>query len=281
LSDLLNIELPFFFYGFFRPGEISFLGIEDYVLNAQPISIPGELVLRDGITLFKDSDTGYVDGYLISFKEDKITDAYSVINSLEPNKLFRWEIKKFNEVPFNILFGIKPDRGSDNINESEWKTIWGDPFFTSAIDVLREFKIEPFEWDLKPLFKLQMKYMLLWAIIERFTFLRYSFRAGPSEKNKMLAENPYFKEALHKYVTSTRELYSSEDPSEKYQLIKENPKKSIEYYYKVRCNISHRGKTVKRDYDTVNSSFSELFNVTTYILNKTKEECEMVKLKYS
>jgi hypothetical protein len=273
-------SLPFFSYGFFRPGEISFLGIKDYVENAKPFRIEGDLVLRDGITLFTDSKNQMVDGYLISFKSEFENEAYSFINSLEPKKLFKWKENKFNDISFNILYGVKPDRGSDSIIEADWKTIWEDPFFTSALEVLDEIPNEKFEWDLKPLFKLQMKYMLLWTILERFTFLRYSLGGGSSARNKLFAEDQYFKEALLEFVSNERSVYSTENPDEKTTLNAHNPKKSLEYYYQVRCNITHRGKAVMRDYDMVKDSFNELFNITKHVLNKTKNECEIIKKEF-
>jgi hypothetical protein len=273
----VNSNLPFFSYGFFRPGEISYLGIKDFVLSAKVFSIEGDLVLRDGITLFKDSITQNVDGYLISFLPEFASDAYSFINSLEPAKLFKWKEKEFNGNLFNILYGIKPDKGSDDIRETDWQTVWGDPFFTSALDVLSEMPNERFDWNLKPLFKLQMKYMLLWTILERFTFLRYSLGGGPSARNKLLADNIYFKEALYEFVNEERIAYSSENPDNKTTLNNSNPKKSLEYYYQVRCNITHRGKAVTRDHHTVEKSFDELFKITRYILEKTKAECDKIR----
>ena len=284
MGNVMTTEIqncfPFFSYGFFRPGEISFLGIKDYVSSAEPITIEGDLVLRDGVTLFKDSKNQTVDGYLITFKPEFASDAYSFINSLEPKKLFYWEKKEINGDSFNILYGFKPDRGSDDIREANWRTIWEDPFFTSALEVLDEIPNENFEWNLKPLFKLQMKYMLLWTILERFSFLRYSLGGGAAARNKLLAENDYFKEALLEFVKSERIVYSTEDPDDKTTLSAHNPKKSLDYYYQVRCNITHRGKAVTRDYDTVKNSFNELFNITKYILNKTKHECELIKNEY-
>lgn len=280
----MNIEidenLPFFSYGFFRPGEISFLGIKDFVASAIANTIEGDLVLRDEVTLFKDSKNQTVEGYLINFKPEFANDAYSFINSLEPKKLFKWKVKYIENISFNILYGVKPDRGSDDIREADWKTIWDDPFFTSALDVLSEMPNEKFEWDLKPLFKLQMKYMLLWTILERFSFLRYSFGGGPSARNKLLAENKYYKEALLKFVNNERTVYSSEDPDEKTTLSFQNPKKSLDYYYQVRCNITHRGKAVTRDHETVEKSFNELFEITKFILIETKKECSIIKKEY-
>lgn len=276
----VNSTLPFFSYGFFRPGEISYLGIKDFVSSVVAMSIEGDLVLRDGVTLYKDSKTQNVDGFLISFLPEFADDAYSFINSLEPAKLFKWREKEFNGTLFNVLYGVKLDNGSDDIREADWQTVWEDPFFTSAIEVLSEIPSERFEWNLKPLFKLQMKYMLLWTILERFSFLRYSFGGGPSARNKLLAENIYFKEALLEFVNEERTVFSSEDPDNKHTLSILNPKKSLDYYYKVRCNITHRGKAVKRDHDTVEKSFNELFEITKYILEKTKVECNTIREKY-
>jgi hypothetical protein len=273
-------DLPFFSYGCFRPGEISFLGIKDFVSDVRPFSIPGDLVLRDGLTLYKDSNEMKVNGYLISFDKSKQEEAYSFIDSLEPKKLFRWEMKCVDGLYFNILYGVKPNKGSDDIREANWNSMWEDPFFTAGIEVLREFKVEPFEWSLKPLFKLQMKYMLLWTILERFTFLRYSIGGGPSERNSKLSNNQYFKEALGLYLKKERIIFNASDPDEKITLTNSDPKSAIKYYYQVRCNITHRGKAVTRDHDIVDKSFSELFKITEYVLKKTKYECETIRTKY-
>ena len=42
---------------------------------------------------------------------------------------------------------------------------WDDPLFTSALDVVKEtlHSQTQFDWDLKPLFRLQMAYLLLWS----------------------------------------------------------------------------------------------------------------------
>lgn len=280
MTKIINNQLPFFTYGIFRPGEISFLGIKDFVSTAEPMTIKGDLVLRDGLTLFKDSKHQTVDGFLIKFKSEFESKAYSFIDSLEPKKLYRWRENKFNDISFKILYGVKPGRGSDDIREADWQTIWDDPFFTHAMDVLSEIPTEEFDWEFKSLFKLQMKYMLLWTILERFSFLRYSLGGGPSARNKLLAEDIYFKEALKEYVKSERTVFSSEDPDRKTILNAKNSKKSLEYYYQVRSNITHRGKGVIKDYDTVKSSFNELYDITKYILEKTKDECDKLKDKY-
>lgn len=272
-----NQKLPFFSYGIFKPGEIPYLGIKEYALNIQEFKIPGEILIRDGVTIYKDNPNREVEGFLINFEESKAEDAYEYIASLEPSKIYRWECKELNGRCFNILCGVSPEKGSQNIEEAEWRSTWEDPYFTSAISVLEELPEEPFDWEMKSTFKLQMKYLLLWTIIERFEFLRYSFKAGPAERNKKLAQNPYFIEGLKLFCKDTRSVYSTEDPTEKFILDTANSQKSIQYFYKVRCNISHRGKAVTKDYDTVLSSYRELFQITKYILFKTRSECDEIK----
>ena len=101
MTKIINNQLPFFTYGIFRPGEISFLGIKDFVSTAEPMTIKGDLVLRDGLTLFKDSKHQTVDGFLIKFKSEFESKAYSFIDSLEPKKLYRWRENKFNDISLN------------------------------------------------------------------------------------------------------------------------------------------------------------------------------------
>jgi hypothetical protein len=104
MTTEIKNSLPFFSYGFFRPGEISFLGIKDYVKNAKPLKIEGDLVLRDGVTLFKDSKNQMVDGYLISFKPEFENEAYSFINSFTAPKI-NWRFSaSYDSFVFNQTF---------------------------------------------------------------------------------------------------------------------------------------------------------------------------------
>lgn len=276
-----DYNLPFFSYGVFRPGEISFLSIKDLVEKVAPITIKGELVVRDGIPLFKDSGTFGVDGFLIWFKEGQGRFAYDIIDKLEPNRLFKWKMDTTTEgIKFNLLSGIKPDKGSVKHKEADWTSIWNDPLFTDAIELLEEIGVDDSHPEIKSLLMLQMKYMLLWTIVERFTFLRYSFGQDPGRRNLMLSEDIYFQEALKKYVRSRREVYSAKDPDNRCMLDRDSPRKSINYYYQVRSNITHRGKAVVKDFETVSFSFKELLDITKYILDKTRSECKKIRKYY-
>ena len=68
-----DLSLPFFTYGIFRPGEIPFIGIQEYIDRVEPTKLQGQLVFRDGVLLYKNDDDSedQVPGYLIYFKENK------------------------------------------------------------------------------------------------------------------------------------------------------------------------------------------------------------------
>jgi hypothetical protein len=282
-----NSELPFFAYGFFRPGEISFLGIKDFVADAKPFMVPGEIKHRDGLNLFVKNDNKTVDGYLINFHKDRGADAYRFINAMEPDNLFYWKTDEFNGTTYNILYGKKPNKGSETSAEFEFDSVWKDPFFTLALVTLEEFKIEEYTNDRdlrdKAMFKLQMKYMLLWTIIERFIFLRYSLGGTIADGNKKFAENLLFKEGLEKFIPNgsvKRPLFKSDVPDKQIDFSIDDAKKAIQYYYQVRCNVTHRGKGLVQDLDLLKNCYSELYNIINHVLKETYNECEQIEQQY-
>lgn len=293
-SEKPDFNLPFFTYGLFRPGEIAFLGIKDFVDIAQPMSIQGSLTLRDGMTLFKREDQQNVKGYLLTFKAEYALKAYAYIDDLEPDKYYKWGRLNQGGKRFNILLGIKPDRGSEGINElsSYEKTgdysLWSDPYFTVAFRVLDGLQYTPNDETNSEMsiyetsFFMQMKYLFLWTVLERFTFLRYSFTHKINQRNKLLARDKYFTEGIQKYIKDkNRVLYSTQDPDDKNVLDLSNPEKCIKYYYQVRSNITHRGKGVIKDKETIEKSLGELANITKYVIEKTKKECDEVKEEFT
>ena len=284
-----NLDLPFFAYGFFRPGEISFMGIKDYVFDVKPVIVKGEIKHRDGLNFYLDNQQKTVDGYLIYFHSGMGKMAYDFINSMEPNKLFTWRSGILGDVPYNVLYGKKPTKGSvENQDEFGRDSVWQDPFFTVALEdtLLNGFvdgnpKIENLTHD--KMFKLQMKYMLLWTIIERFIFLRYSFGGEVVASTKKFSENLFLKEALNKFGFDNpikRDLYATNYPKNKIRYSKDDSIKAINYYYQVRCNITHRGKGVHQDLKLLENCYTELYNILIYVLRNTRHECMQVKQQY-
>lgn len=279
----MNTKLPFFSYGIFRPGEIPFIGIINFIDKIEKLTIKGNIKIRDGVYLYSEKHEDNVDGFLIYFKSNLSESAYDFINSLEPDKLFRWSEKlDENSNPFNLLIGRSPNKGSQSILEFEPNYDYSttkDPYFTTGLTMLNEFKLPEFDRELKGSFEIQMRYMFLWTIIERFTFLRYSLGGNPNSRVKSLAGNEYFILGLKRYVKKERKIYDTRTLDNS-NLIIDEPIKAIDYYWQVRNNLTHRGKGIRRDYRILIDCYKELLNITEFVIKNTMEECQKNKEKY-
>ena len=277
----MNTKLPFFSYGIFRPGEIPFIGIINFIDKIEKLTIKGHIQIRDGVYLFSEKLEDDVNGFLIYFKSNLSESAYDFINSLEPNKIFRWSEKlDENSNPFNLLIGRSPNKGSESLEElhKNYSTTI-DPYFTTGLEMLNEFKLPDLDWELKGSFKIQMRYMFLWTIIERFTFLRYSLGGDANSRVKSLADNEHFIIGLKNYVNKERKIFDTQTLKH-YTLKADEPKKAIDYYYQVRNNLTHRGKGISKDYYILIDCYEELFNIIQFVIENTKDECRKNKEKY-
>lgn len=175
----------------------------------------------------------------------------------------------------NVLLGRSPTKGSVESEQAEWDGR-SDPLFTSALAVIEETlgSSSGFEWDLKPLFRLQMAYLLLWSSIERYVSLRYHLGDKVTEKVNSLAEEAAFAHALQENVKNGRTIFRADRPGEKIVLDPSNPRKSLGYYYQIRSNITHRGKGVVRDHEILKDSLSELLSIFKYVLKEAFADSE-------
>jgi hypothetical protein len=265
-----QIELPFFAYGVFKPGQLGYHRISDLVVRADAATVSGKLLIRDGlpiIDLEAASIAAQATGYLLHFRPDSFQEAYSRIAQLEPDKQYRWAEVPVADDPANVLVGRSPKKGSV-VAEEEWDGA-RDPLFTSALKVVEETlrANRKFDWDLKPLFHLQMAYLLLWSAIERYVSLRYHLGERVTEKVNHLASEAAFTEGLIQACSSKRAVFRSHRPDEKAILDPENPKKSLDYYYQIRSNIVHRGKAVGDDHDRLLNSLDELLQIFRKVLD--------------
>lgn len=125
-----------------------------------------------------------------------------------------------------------------------------------------------FSWE-KGFFNLQMNYMLLWSAIDRYCKLRYN-KEKEYENRIKLSEEKVFRDALAKYAGGKhyRTIYTADDLSEKVFDLN-NPKYCLNYYYTLRCNIVHRGKSSVNDAYLLKDAANDLLNIFEYILEDT------------
>jgi hypothetical protein len=278
-----RLDLPFFAYGLFRPGQLAFSSLRPWINEiSEPVEAPFELRLRDGLPLINKDSPGRVVGSLLRFSAGSGPEAYAAIAQIEPDKQYIWGETIVRGELANVLFGRSPERGSASCEELEWNG-WNDPLFTIALDVVQEtIDLEEHESNgsgsiLKSLFRLQMAYMLLWSSIERYCSLRYRRNDTALKRRQAMAQERAFALALQTCVTRGRKIFRADDPQEACVLTIEKPEKAIEYYYQVRCNVTHTGKASIGDLNHVLPSAKELVTIFRQVLRSAADESRFVR----
>lgn len=269
----VDLTRPFFTYGIFRPEQLAFFQLRDLVSRAELARASGTLLLRDGLPIADPGGQGYIVGALLTFSPGHGSIAYERVTRMEPDRHYRWHETELDGAVADMLVGKSPKKGSVPCEDAEWDG-WRDPLLTTALEVVQEMLAasKGFEWDLKPLFRLQMAYLLLWSSIERYVSLRYHLGDKVAEKVSQLAEEPAFAASLRAHVAGTREVYRADRPADKETLDPDSPRKSVEYYYQVRSNITHRGKGVVRDHQMLLQSLEELLAIFGDVLRTARED---------
>lgn len=124
-----------------------------------------------------------------------------------------------------------------------------------------------FEWD--RLFKLQMAYLFLWTIIERYATIAYGPILEPTQKVARFGEDPRFEVHLRATVQREHRLFDTRSPRDSYRLDKSDPRRSADYYFQVRNNLTHRGKGAWQDAETVRQSLRELLAIVQRMIEAT------------
>lgn len=279
-----NTDIPFFAYGIFKPGQLAFSRIEEAIERISYSKIKYNMRVRDGVPIIgkdeKNNSKTY--GYLIFFKEECKQDAYRIIGETEPNKLYYWDEITVDNEQCNVLKGKKFKYGSNSpefdINEFKGHK---DPFFKEALDLIKESinakeklldpENELFENEIKHFFNLQMHYMLLWSAIDRFTRLKYNKKFQSHNIIEFSGEQS-FEKSFYKNFKENRVIFPN-DYLKPISLYRERSdwklSKSMYYYYKVRCNVVHRGKSIIGDEKDLRHSLIELSNIFKDVLNDT------------
>jgi len=247
---------------------LAFFQIRDFVDKVdESVEVEGSLWIRDGLPIFDPNGDWNVRGALLTFTPSVAARAYARISEMEPETQYRWHQIEVKGVASNVLAGRSPTKGSERFDRIDWDG-WSDPLFTSALEVVEETLVtsQEFSWDLKPLFRLQMAYLLLWTSIERYLSLRYSLGEEVMKRVNRLAEEPSFRQGLRDHVAERRSVQRADRPGTKVTLDPDVPDKALWYYYQVRSNITHRGKGVVRDFELLRKSIGELLPIFREVL---------------
>ncbi len=265
LSNPENLNIPFIAYGSFKPSELRFNLIQEYVEDYYEISICGLMEEKDGVPIFGLGNNGYFgftyQAYVLNFKAEYSECAYQKISENEPDSYYEWKLLDNK----NILIGKPSLKGTNEFLENSW-SFRNDPYFEYGLNAcnnifkneITQFNSES-EKDYFPFFRSSSAYMLLWTIIERFCTLKYG-NLPPSQKLKRLTSDAQINwDKIILNIDRTDNIYRSDKINEVLVLNRDKgAKKIMDYFYGIRSNMVHRGKEVFSDTFRISDSFSEL-----------------------
>ena len=268
-----DLKLPFFAYGIFKPGQLAYSKIKNRVdeKNIKNIQVNYGMKLRDGVPILINEKSKHyqTNGFLITFKKGNEKQAYETISETLLRRLYKWDTIEIDGKKVNVLFGVKPNKGSNYIEDPNERINFdgkNDPLFSEAIELIEDnLKSEKDRWKLKSFFELQMNYMLLWSAIDRYTSLKYN-QTVQNENYKRFANEKTFKQGIKKFEDKRHIPVFSTDDLKIHKFNADNPKNTFYYYYTFRCN---RGKTMIGDYDMLKTATEELLEIFNDVLKNT------------
>lgn len=273
LKNPKNVNLPFFAYDVFKIGQIAYSRISDFVESYDNhYTLNYSLNIENGVPFLVRKYYGNYStvGTIIKFKKEDAYEAYKIISEAKSFKLYRWATigPKYNKI--NVLFGrddIINFKYAENAVSYDSRN---DPMLKDVIPTICEnfFPILSENRSPKNFLNLQMNYMLLWSSIDRYLVLKYGKRFQ-QDNLKCLANEDAFKIAVLKFSDIDRKkpsVFSNED-FRSFQLDRTKPLCCLRYYYTIRCNVVHTGKSnYNRDYKLLKKSLFELLMIYMYVL---------------
>ena len=272
-----NTKLPFFSYGVFKPGQLGYHNIEECVDTVEDAKCEFKLMAINGIPVLinEKMENTFSKGCILSFKKNKQKEAYKCIGESKRVDMYCWREIVINSQKVNVLMGVRPEIVKSCANRNLISYDWGRDDFTFLNNFrfvereLKEFKKKSqstngIRWSNNDFIKIQMYYMLLWSSIDRFTTLRYGFSVT---KNILcLAKEKCFKEALMEAPCKTYSVFSVEN-LRSYELNPHKPACSMLYYYTLRNNTVHGGKTIEDNAQKLYDALIDLTLIFRYVID--------------
>lgn len=280
----VDSSLPVFVYGTLMEGQPGFHQLEKFAPRVTSAQVSGMLYLRDGLPLLDLGNGGPVTGQLLEFPEEFQVEALDIICQFEPREHYEWRhVETLNGVRANALQGRYLNGGGTESAPSSCWSLYMDPVFSDALKVVRStanlhageaFPNSPENVDWNRAFHIQMAYLLLWSVLERFSALAIGPAVNPNKRISELGRLEPVLDAVKALGSPIRKVFDSRKPNAKpYVLdVREKPEKAMSYYYAIRSNLSHRGKGAWRDAETVRESLIELLAVMTAVLKKPEKQ---------
>lgn len=294
---MTNAPTPWFVYGSLKPKQLGFRRIAQFISHSEPVELSGhELVLRDGLPGIRVSDQGrLVRGFLLWPKPGVDEALRRAIAAFESPKIYEVKDVAVNEEGSAVLAHANVLKHSDKsspeiIRNGRW-AVQQDLSFRHALPVLWRFAHDPqreaYDSESREFWQIYLPmmgtFLNLWSVFERYVAfaqpalteseqsLNDPTDAEPRRMNISDHFNALNKSELGVYV---RNQITSSLPTEGRRRVDSVKKPSRsqtnpwDYWYVVRNNAAHRGKTAFQDMDIVREAAIGLSEALIELLAK-------------
>ena len=268
-------DLPYFAYDAFKPGQVAFPVIRYFVRDIRECEISLSLKQRNGAPILVDDRHGNhvpTKGFLIYFNDNAVQgydgeyDAYDCICGSKSRTLYEWMEIDLGFERANVLLAKRDYFGENFLENNGDYQGRNDNGFYGPLEYIHDRLDEVGEYYSKDdFFKLQMFYMLLWSSIDKYLSLCY----GGWDQRKTVnewAKWDEFKNAFRKHVDRYDTAYSSQG-ARSFKLNPDNARWAANYYYQIRCNVVHSGKSNYDDFNKLKQSLCELMMIFWDVLD--------------
>lgn len=228
---------------------------------------------------------GEVRGTLLTFSDPV---ALQIVERFEPKSLYslrHLEVQVNGQLrPARGVVGRSPRQGSGDERIEEWGAHL-DPVFTNGLEYVRRQTVSLFPkrsfpaiaidddfWSL--FFGLQACHLLLWSAVQRLASMviggAVSGPVGVMTRIQALMTVPGFAEALEAAAPADvgrRRVHDSRDPTKKVAF--DGRGGALAYWYQIRSNLTHRGKSAFLDGELLYQATVELHDTIRGFLAAT------------
>lgn len=293
-----NPDLPFFAYGIFRRDELGYRRIRECVSESgnqaeERQHVEGRLIIDDGMPILVGGDFK-IEGHVMHFIESASMDAYAEIASAEPMSHYEWvrietlDGEAVNTLQINSSVDYEPgviERKA--YHGTQWST---RSYFKKGLFVVQEtFEQNKQLRDQFEFFRLQMGYLLVWSLIERYVSLRWghSGQENYEARNRFASNDRKFQQGLEKvfddgHASEYRTLYQSRDPSGSapQSMNPSNPESIVRYLYQIRNNITHQGKgELTADGELLCRAIQDLYQIFRITLSEQYSDADFATIE--
>ncbi|MFF0659381.1 gamma-glutamylcyclotransferase family protein [Micromonospora tulbaghiae] len=268
-----------FVYGSLRRGELAHRQVAPLVSRIDRAEVTGfGLYVRDGLPFITEVRGGRVRGELLSASTIEDADLLRhKVRAYEDDALYieragRARTETGDEVDAWVYVGRRPSRGNPQPHEQQWSSA-DDPLFRGAMDGIfaiakRHFEsVRPMPADMEGFWDaflpIQGTYLTLCTVLERYTALVFGPTIDPGERLRRLRGDRAAIEAVETTKPPSIEVSDSRDPGQRQRA---PGSRSFDAWYRVRSNLSHRGKAAYTDFRLVERSIVGLHDTLRQLL---------------